>query len=326
MADHGIIIDVGFQPQIKEFINEIQNEFKKINYDEVIGLSDSFDKQKKEVEKKLKNLSQQIEETLNGKIGSEPLQQIKELQKTVDVLCGGFKELIKTLPKDQTQKLAANLGNISEQANEMNSTLTETISSIKEIAKVSDKVEIAPLNKKRIDELAESYRALAKAQQLSQSAYLPKKHGNKSYENEELAQKDFNALLKQYNSINKEITELDKESSDYVSKLDNLRAKLVTTLTELSRLSITLGDLGVSGDTLITPKKTLEQLQDLFEEKLEKLLSYISDRKAKIQAEYTSIGGEGSLEDTLFKKSEAKKDILMDIGPYLLGVLPTLAL
>ena len=50
MADHGIIIDVGFQPQIKEFINEIQNEFKKINYDEVIGLSDSFDKQKKEVE------------------------------------------------------------------------------------------------------------------------------------------------------------------------------------------------------------------------------------------------------------------------------------
>lgn len=310
MADHGIIIDVGFQPQIKEFINEIQNEFKKINYDEVIGLSDSFDKQKKEVEKKLKNLSQQIEETLNGKIGSEPLQQIKELQKTVDVLCGGFKELIKTLPKDQTQKLAANLGNISEQANEMNSTLTETISSIKEIAKVSDKVEIAPLNKKRIDELAESYRALAKAQQLSQSAYLPKKHGNKSYENEELAQKDFNALLKQYNSINKEITELDKESSDYVSKLDNLRAKLVTTLTELSRLSITLGDLGVSGDTLITPKKTLEQLQDLFEEKLEKLLSYISDRKAKIQAEYTSIGGEGSLEDTLFKKSEAKKDIL----------------
>ena len=292
MADHGIIIDVGFQPQIKEFINEIQNEFKKINYDEVIGLSDSFDKQKKEVEKKLKDLSQQIEETLNGKIGSEPLQQIKELQKTVDVLCGGFKELIKTLPKDQTKKLAVNLGNISE------------------IAKVSDKVEIAPFNKKRIDELAESYRALAKAQQLSQSAYLPKKHGNKSYENEELAQKDLNALLKQYNSINKEIAELDKESSDYVSKLDNLRSKLVTTLTELSRLSITLGDLGVSGDTLITPKKTLEQLQDLFEEKLEKLLSYISDRKAKIQAEYTSIGGEGSLEDTLFKKSEAKKDIL----------------
>lgn len=310
MADHGIIIDVGFQPQIEEFIGTIQSEFKKINYDEIIGLSDAFDKQKKEVEKKLKDLSQQIDEAINGKIGKEPLQQVKDLQKSVDSLCSGFKELVKTLPKGQAQALASSLGNISDQADEMNSTLTETISSIKEIAKVSGEVTVAPLNKKRIDELAESYRALAKAQQLSQNAYIPKKHGNKSYENEELARKDLDALLKQYNSINKEISGLDKESSDYISKLDNLKAKLVTTLTELSRLSITLGDLGVSGDTLITPTKSLEQLQDLFETKLDKLLSYISDRKAKIQAEFTSIGGEGSLEDTLFKKSEAKRDVI----------------
>ena len=315
MADHGIIIDVGFQPQIEEFIKKIENEFKKINYDEVIGLSDSFDKQKKEVEKKLKDLSKQIDEALGGNIGGEPLQQVKDLQKSVNMLCGGFKELVKTLPAGQAQALASGLSNISNQAEEMNATLADTISSIKEISKVSDNVSVAPLNKKKIDEVAESYRALAQAErQASENAYLSKKHGNKPIDDEELLEENLKGLLKNYSEIQKTIKELDKDSSDYASSLDILKSKLLSTITEMSRITASLGDLGIDENKPLMSvsgiKKNLEGVEEFLDKQFDSLRKFVADRKAKLQAEFTSLGGEGSLEDSLFQKSTAQKDIL----------------
>jgi len=57
----GIIIDVGFKADIQDFVNEIEKQFKNIDFSDSIGLSDSFDKQVKDVRKnfKFKNSSYQ---------------------------------------------------------------------------------------------------------------------------------------------------------------------------------------------------------------------------------------------------------------------------
>ena len=82
MAEKGIIIDVGFAPQWKDFLNDIEKEFSKLDFDKYINLDDAFKKQADEVRQKLKDLKKEIDNVING-VGSNPVKSFNELKKYV---------------------------------------------------------------------------------------------------------------------------------------------------------------------------------------------------------------------------------------------------
>lgn len=313
MADHGVIIDVGFQPDIKGFISQIEQEFKKINYDDIIGLSDSFDKQKKEVEKKIKELSDNIDEAINGKIGQEPLKQISELKSAVNELSKGFSVLVKALPEDQAKALASQFGNVTNSVNDMNTVLNETVDAIDSLSNKSKNVSISPINAKSLNNLKEAYRVLENALKLKDQLEKPaKKSGNKPYDifdfDEGTLTQKFNDIYAHIKNLNKEIQdrggiEIIKEEN--IEEADNYRVKLLNAFSEISRVVKSMQDVGAD---FTFGGKGLDDLYKHFTGQFDKISRQIEKRVSSIREQFVLAGGDAAELDDIFTKSVDKQN------------------
>ena len=64
MADNknGIIISVGFDSDIKDYVNRIERQLKAVDWNGVLGLSESFNKEYEKITKQLQILKREISE------------------------------------------------------------------------------------------------------------------------------------------------------------------------------------------------------------------------------------------------------------------------
>lgn len=311
MADHGIIIDVGFQPDISGFISEIQQQFKKIDFDNIIGLSDSFKKQKSDVERQLKDLSSKIDEAINGKIGADPLKQISELQKAVSELKTGFGELVKVVPKDQLSSLSGDFSEITKTASNMSKVLNETVGAIDSVKKTSKNVSISPLNTNTLNDLKEAYRITSNILKLEEQLYTPaRKPRNKLYDafdEKEIVEK-IKSLQSELNNALRSVKDnggLKLIDGENIKELDKYRYKAASILTEISRHLQTLSDLNLSPK--VSASKSFDEYKLYIEKTFNQIYEISQQRTEKIKDEFLSAGGLTYELEQIFEKSTDKR-------------------
>lgn len=310
----GIIIDVGFKAEIKDFIDSIEKDFKKIDFDSIVGLSDAFDNQAKEVRRQLSKLKEEIERTINGNVSGDANKQLQSLNKAVGILTSSFKELLKNTPTAD-KGIISQLDLITQEVNEVTSVCENATRTINDLSNATKK-DIKFVDSNQKEELKEIFRLLEQARAESEKMGTTKnQHGYRAYEEEEDALKDLLGTYRVYSNVKKEIQEVNKNETlseeNRTKELDRLNASLVISITNLSRMITTYSKLNKNWDTF-TPfknsKTTLEDLQYSLDEPLERALKYIAKRKAEIQQAYSELGG-GDLQE-LFIKGQSKDDVI----------------
>ena len=315
MSKKGIIIDVGFKADIKDFINDIEKDFKKVDFDSVVGLSDAFDKQAKDVKKKLLDLKTEIDEVINGKIPNDPTKQLKNLNKAVGVLASSFRELIKNTP-NMDEGLLGQLNEITSEVNQVSDVCDNAANVVKNLKNTTNGG-IQFVDSKQRKQLEELFKLLEKGNQALEKFYTNRnKHGNQPYIDEEDALRDIIAQNEIYEESLKQINAIEKDttlsSQERIEKLDKLYSTFARTISDLARTinsySSLGGDLGEEIDSSLTKSglKSLEKLQSQLEGYYNQTLEYIAQRKAEIQKSYYDLGGDDLQE--MFKKSTAKGD------------------
>lgn len=315
MSKKGIIIDVGFKADIKEIINDIEKDLKKVNFDSVVGLSDAFDKQAKDVKEQLSKLKREIDETINGKVPNEPNKQIQSLNKAVGVLSASFKELLKCAPS-ANQGLVGQLDEIIQDVNQVTDLCGGATKAIKGLSNATKGgIQFVDTNQKK--ELEETFKLLERGNQTLEKFYTNKnKHGNQPYVDEEDALRDIIAQNEIYEKSLKEIRAVEEDttlsSQERIKKSDKLYSTFAKTIADLARTINSYdslgGDLGEQIDSNLTKSgsKSLEKIQSHLEAYYNQTLQYIAQRKAEIQKSYYDLGGEDL--QKMFVKNSAKGD------------------
>ena len=261
----GIIIDVGFKADIKDLLNSIEKDLKKVDFDSVIGLSDAFDKQAKDVREQLSKLKKEIDETINGKLPNDPEKQIRNLNKAVGVLTTSFKELTKNTNLDQT--LLTQLDEISGELNEVSEICDNAVNSVKGLKKITNGgIQFVDSNQKK--ELEDIFKLLERAREESENIGLPKnQHGGKAYEEREDALRDLISTYQVYANVVREMRELEGNTtlseSDKVKEMDKLNASLVYAITNLDRMIVSYSNLNDKWDKLKLSKNSDKTLEDI---------------------------------------------------------------
>lgn len=303
----GILIDVGFVPDVQGLINDLEQQFKNVKFDKVIGISEAFDKQLVDVRDKIENLKKEIAEIGKGHgIDVNFKNQFEDMNKSIRVLQNSIKALIDTAPKSKQAGLVSQLEQINQSVN-------ATAEVTKNTAKaVSDFQDAKFVNNKQLNELKELYIHIERARQASENFDKTRKQtGNKPYIDTDTIMNDIRAVNEVYAKLNQEYDNLSKSkkaNKDGLLAFNN--ADLMTQITQIHRLILTLEDLT---DVPLASFKVdkmgilnLGRLKQTVEDQYEDILQNISNYKAKIQAEYSKLGGDATDLDDYFKKATSK--------------------
>lgn len=316
----GILIDVGFTSDIKSYVSDIEKQFQDIKWSEKIGLSEAFDNQVNATKQKIKELKDEIEKigagaAIDGNIQS----QLNDVTKSVKVLQDAFKSLVQTMPKAKQNELGVQLKSIKQD-------LVDTAKVVENVQDVFNGLnDVNFVDKNKLTELANLYKALERARQAAENFDVAKKKvGNVAYDNVDEILRDIKAQNKLYAELS---TSYDKTANSRSANKENILAEksadMLRSITEIRQLIASLKT--VSNDPLnsfsinLTKSiaKDLQTLNDEMTVNFDSILQNIANHKARIQSEYNSIGGSGSLSD-MFVKATAKErplTIAIDIKP-----------
>ena len=236
MAEKGIIIDVGFAPQWKDFLNEIDKELSKINFDKYINLDDAFDKQAKEIRQKLKDLKKEINSIMNGN-NSDPVKAFNELNKSVKSLSGVVLNMAKAMP-DGTE-YTREINSITNSIEELSDQAQNAVNTVESLSEVS----VEKLNfKPQLDQLKELWGELDKVYKALDNPRAKNKSNGIPYseeDSEELISKiraEYNVYLEiseQIGNIQYDTT-LSAEEMD--EKLNRAYISIGKTISKLNKL------------------------------------------------------------------------------------------
>lgn len=315
MSKNGIIIDIGFAADIKDFINEVERQFKNVDFSSMLGLSDAFDKQVKDVREKLTVLQNEIDETLNGKVKNDPSKQMQALSKAVQVLASNFKEMAKVLPASETSKLTSGLDDIISEMNKASDVCNNAADAIKKVNEVA-KGGVNFVSDNQIKELEKMLKIFKKVEEMSDTVYKGlNKTGNTPYKDEDEVLEDIIKKYEEYLKIQEKIgkIELDESLDDNqkTKKLDLLNAQYVQLSVTLQRLLNVYTKLGGDLKETLNPfsdmpnyEISLSSIRGELEEEFDELLSYISKRKSEIQDLINVSGG----------KSVSTSDVVKEVN------------
>lgn len=313
MSKKGIIVDVGFTADIKDFINTVEREFKSVDFSNMIGLSDAFNDQAKDVRSQLTKLKDEIDSVLNGTVKNDPVKQIQNLNKSVGILTSSFKEMIKTMPSSQADKLMPGLDGIIADMNQMSDVCDNAVGAIEGVKKAADG-DIQLVNADKLKELEELYKVFINLErQVEKAGTARKKSGNISYKDSDEVLRDIIASYEKYCEVLNKIEDVEDSShlsdSEKTKRLDELNNEYIQMSVNLQRLIATYEKLeGNLGETIKIGggKSSISGLREDLEDEFDGLLSYISKRKAEIQSEVYSIGG-GNLDSLVEDTNQALK-------------------
>lgn len=141
MAKKGIVIDIGFNgvAGIQEFLSEIESQLKDIDFDSMINLSESFDKQLSIVKQDLKSLESEIDRVMRGMSGNNPARTLEDLSKSVSLLENNFKTLMKVMPEDQMAKFSKEASKVTENIDKMSKTAVQAAKTVSQFGESSFK-------------------------------------------------------------------------------------------------------------------------------------------------------------------------------------------
>ena len=301
----GILIDVGFTSEgLKDYINDIEREFKSVNWSEKIGLSDALDKQIGDVKDKIAELKKELEALGKGHgIDANFKTQFEEMNKSIKVLQQSMKVLMESAPKNKQAGLANQLSQISQQ-----------IQNTADVAKnasqfINDLAETPIVNKQQLNEIQRLYVELEKARQAAENFDKTRKQiANKPYLDTDAVMNDLIAQYKLYSQLS---AEQDKLAASRKKDKENLvivnNAELLKSITNMHRLINTIQSLSETplSNYKVNKLVDLESLNQKIESQYETLLQTVADKKAKLQAEFSTLGGKGEL-SSYFDKDVSK--------------------
>lgn len=305
----GILIDVGFTSEgLKDYINDIEREFKSVNWGEKIGLSDALDKQIGDVKDKIAELKKELEALGKGHgIDANFKTQFEEMNKSIKVLQQSMKVLMESAPKSKQAGLSNQLSQINQQ-----------IQNTAEVAKNTSQVlshftDAKIVNAQQLNELRALYNQLERARQAAENFdKTTKKVGNKPYLDTDEIITDIKAQYELYLDLDEKIASIQdkkKISPKDEKEIDVLNAKLTESVTRVNRLIVTLATMKESwGNLEIDKGINLNFVSEEMARTLDDLLKQIADKKARIQSEFTSLGGKGDLSSFFVKATSKAKE------------------
>ena len=137
MADkNGIVIGVGFDPEIDGFINEIKAQMNNIDWNEVIGLSESFDRDFKKIAEQLQALKREVKDL--GVLDLDNLtKELSNVSQTTYRLNKQMAALMDSLPIETQAKMNKSLGEMVDVLSAVGQTSEAVTESLNNIAKAS---------------------------------------------------------------------------------------------------------------------------------------------------------------------------------------------
>lgn len=314
MAEKGIIIDVGFAPQWKDFLNEIDKELSKINFDKYINLDDAFDKQAKEIRQKLKDLKKEINSIMNGN-NSDPVKAFNELNKSVKSLSGVVLNMAKAMP-DGTE-YTREINSITNSIEELSDQAQNAVNTVESLSEVS----VEKLNfKPQLDQLKELWGELDKVYKALDNPRAKNKSNGIPYseeDSEELISKiraEYNVYLEiseQIGNIQYDTT-LSAEEMD--EKLNRAYISIGKTISKLNNLVLSSEKIGIDSSLEIDTGINIDSVKLDIDEQTNEIVDYINTAKARIQNEFTQLGGNEDLESWFTKRGKASGGIKIPIS------------
>lgn len=293
----GIIIDVGFEADISDLISEIERQFKNINFDDMIDLSDAFNNQAKDIKKQLSQIKNDIDAALSGTTKSDLNKQVQTLNKAVGTLSSSFKEMIKIMPTSQASKFTSELDSITSEIKEVSDVCDNAATAVQHLHDASNgNIEI--VNSEKIKELQNILDILEKVDDYQYS--------NKSYTNIESTINGIIDSYKRYMDIIDEISNVEDNSSltnsQKAFEIDKLKAEWYELCGVLNELFYTYKKFGgkesqkleIFSGFEISPRKIMSQIEADSEE----LRTYILKRKTEIQSELNNLIGSSTVDVT----------------------------
>ncbi len=291
----GIIIDVGFEADISDLISEIERQFKNINFDDMIDLSDAFNNQAKDIKKQLSQIKNDIDAALSGTTKSDLNKQVQTLNKAVGTLSSSFKEMIKIMPTSQASKFTSELDSITSEIKEVSDVCDNAATAVQHLHDASNgNIEI--VNSEKIKELQNILDILEKVDDYQYS--------NKSYTNIESTINGIIDSYKRYMDIIDEISNVEDNSSltnsQKAFEIDKLKAEWYELCGVLNELFYTYKKFGgkesqkleIFSGFEISPRKIMSQIEVDSEE----LRTYILKRKTEIQSELNNLIGSSTVD------------------------------
>lgn len=238
MADRndGIIIDVGFAGDIKEFINEIKRELERADFSDSIGLDKEFQKQYKSVKTTINNLSKEIDKIQRGSGSGELNKRLTDVENTMRILQGSVKTLSSMMSGNDTQKYQDHMASLNndlekvtgamENAAKATAALNKGISSAAPSSPLTKTVNTAEKELKRLEDIFNKYNQDLKG--LENYEVKSKDRNAKNIATFQKAQDTYKAQQKGLVSTNealkeavknKDLTQSINAYEEYISKL-----------------------------------------------------------------------------------------------------------
>ena len=303
----GILIDVGFTSDIKGYIEQLEKDFQKIDFGKTLGISEAFDKQIGDVRDKIAELKREIETIGKGHgIDVNFKSQFEDMNKSIKVLQESMKALMQTAPKNKQAELTNQLEQINQQMRDVAKVTQDTTKSINQFNNVQF------TNKQQTKNIEKLYHDIERARQATEELERVKnKVGNTPYGNTDEVMNDIKAQMKLYSELAVEQEKLfNSKKKDKNTALTENTTKLATSITNtiqlINSLKAVAGSNPLSGFQF-NKTTNIEELNTRLRTELDKVLQTVADQKAKLQAEFTDLGGEGLLSD-MFKKGTRKID------------------
>lgn len=315
MAQHGIIVDVGFTSDVKGYIDQIEKDFQKVDFADAIGISKAFDNQINEVRDKIRELKKDIDKMQEGFITPDAQNQLKDVTKSVKTLQDAFKLLMQNMPKNKQSAL-------SDQLNTINAELVDTTKVTEHALEVMKGLKDAKfVNNNQIAEITKLYKAIERARQSTEQLdKLRKKIGDTPYSNTDEIITDIKAQMNAYGKLATErdkILKSKKPDKDalFADNTANITNNITKTIQLINTVESMAGKEPLS-KFQYSMGRNLQQLKDQLNLQLSDLVQSIADQKVQLQNAFSQLGG-GELSD-IFKKSERKEspiNVAIDISP-----------
>jgi len=313
MAEKGIIIDVGFAPQWKDFLDSIDKELSKLDLDKYLNLDEAFEKQSKEVRAKLKQLKVEIDQAING-IGKDPIKAFNELNKSVKSLSGVVLNMAKAMPDGA--KYAQEINSITNSVDKLETEAHGAITVLEELNSTSaNKLQF----KDQLNQIRDLYGLLEKASRL-----INKNQGasqfdvNKYNDNQEQLLSELKAEYQKYLDINNQIEDIQDDTvlstESMNDKLDNAYRSLAQTVGNINKLSSTMAQIGIGFDIEIEPNFSVEDVNTEIDSQIEEIRDYLNKAKARLQNEFTQLGGDLNLSEYFSKRVSKQEKIKIPVG------------
>jgi len=203
----GIIIDIGFDSDIKSYLNKLESELRKVNFDEMIGLSKSFDKEYKKVSELVKAIRGEVDSLSNADT-TKINKQLEAITANSQKLTKAFAALYAELPSDSQARVNgfAEINNDLQDLIQLGKDASNTIKGIKDTTK--GKVEI--VNRDAEDRLKNAFKLL---KDLNKELEDPKKLGG--YQKSQLNDLSYivSELVKNYDKLDSSVIALENDAT-----------------------------------------------------------------------------------------------------------------